>query len=156
MPTSDVPDAASARDRLSEELDQLRQQRSELATSMQDDERPGDGADQADTAERGSELAWVESRITEITDVLARDTGSGSAGSDDVVAVGRVVTLQFADGSRDSLLVGDIAFDAGQATVLTPDSPLGAAVLGRRVGDTVSYAAPDGPTQATVVELAAG
>jgi transcription elongation factor GreA len=38
----------------------------------------------------------------------------------------------------------------------SPSSPLGAALLGRNVGDTVEVAAPKGVWQATIVEIRAG
>ena len=142
------------RRQLEEELARLRTQRQELAGTLGTGDPRGDNADQADTVERASELTWIDDRITELTDILEHGTGdrppAGTAGQ---VEVGSQVVLEFSDGTRESLLIGDIALDTGQATVLTPDSPLGKSVLGHRVGDSVAYPAPSGPEQVTVVEI---
>jgi transcription elongation factor GreA len=37
--------------------------------------------------------------------------------------------------------------------MLTTDSPLGRALAGRHVGDTITYSAPDGEAQAEVVAM---
>ncbi len=146
--------AGPRRSQLEQELARLRTQRQEIAGTLGTDDPRGDNADQADTVERASELAWIEDRIAELTDLLEHGTGerppAGTAGQ---VEVGSEVVLEFSDGTRESLLVGDIALDTGHATVLTPDSPLGRSVLGHRVGDSVVYPAPSGPEQVTVVEI---
>ena len=55
-------------------------------------------------------------------------------------------------GSRE-LMNLDAAVDV---EVFSPQSPLGAAILGRKVGDTVSYTAPTGrPIEVTIVKVAA-
>jgi len=58
------------------------------------------------------------------------------------------VTARFADGSEETFLLGSrtAARESGdvELDVYSPDSPLGAAIAGHYVGDTVSYAAPSG------------
>ncbi|MFF9391813.1 GreA/GreB family elongation factor [Streptomyces griseoluteus] len=66
--------------------------------------------------------------------------------------MGTTVTLRFADGSTDTLHIGEIA-DVRDPQLVTSDSPLGRALLGRAPGDTVSYEAPDGAATAVVVSL---
>jgi transcription elongation GreA/GreB family factor len=41
----------------------------------------------------------------------------------------------------------------GGAGTVSPSSPLGSAVLGRRVGDTVDVQAPRGSWRATIIEI---
>jgi transcription elongation factor GreA len=146
------------RRQLEQELADLRSQRQYIAGTLGTDDPRGDNADQADTVERASQLTWIDDRITEITDILDHGLGAGrtAVGARDRVAVGNHVTLEFSDGSRDALLIGDIALDTGQATLLTPDSPLGRSVVGLRVGETVTYQAPSGPEQVTVIEIKPG
>ena len=72
----------------------------------------------------------------------------------DVVDVGSVVTIEFDDGERDEMRLDGVN-DGNPATV-TVQSPLGAAINGHRVGDTVSYQTPNGQThQATIIEIKA-
>jgi transcription elongation GreA/GreB family factor len=71
-----------------------------------------------------------------------------------VVGVGSTVTVRFADGTSRSVEIGQLAHDLDQELV-TSDSPLGHALLGRRAGDSVSYRTPAGPATAVVVSIAA-
>jgi len=61
------------------------------------------------------------------------------------VAQGQVVTVRFADGEEERFLLGSRE-EAAHASidVYSPTSPLGAAVLGRRVGEQVGFALPNG------------
>lgn len=73
---------------------------------------------------------------------------------DGVAVIGREVTVRQPDGltSRYELVIpgeGDIA-----AGLVSADSPVGAALVGRRVGDLVEVSAPAGAWTATVVEIA--
>ena len=72
-------------------------------------------------------------------------------GDPEVVAVGSRVVIE--DGDRGRLEI-EISGLGGQGTS-SPSSPLGAALLGHRVGETVEVAAPKGPWQATIVEISA-
>lgn len=155
MAGSDQPDdVGSPRARLDRELDDLRAQREEFAASVQRPDSPRDDADEAGALERDSQLQWVDERIAAVEGSIADGSGATSDRAEDGrVAVGRVVTVRFADGRDERLLVGDVNLDAGEARILTPDSPLGAAVLGRKVGATVNYTAPSGPTDVTVLSV---
>lgn len=72
----------------------------------------------------------------------------------DIVTMYSQLTLDIADGGRRTLAVcwpGDAEPEAGFVSVL---SPLGAALLGRRVGERVQWVTPDGRRhQAEIVAL---
>jgi len=59
--------------------------------------------------------------------------------------------IEDGDGGR---LEVEISGLGGNGTT-SPSSPLGAALLGRRTGETVEVAAPRGAWQATIVEIRA-
>ena len=86
---------------------------------------------------------------------VARDVGEVAVGGA-CVSPGDEVTVEFADGTRDSfVLVHPV-----EAT-LTDDrasiaSPLGSALLGRCVGDSVEVHAPNGPYTCTIVDRRLG
>jgi transcription elongation GreA/GreB family factor len=71
-----------------------------------------------------------------------------------VVGPGSTATVRFADGAQETVQIGDVAEPLDQ-TLVTTDSPLGRALLGHRVGDSVSYEAPEGRTTVTVLSLGA-
>lgn len=146
------------RRRLERELAGLRDQRHDLAADLVDEQPTGDGGDQAQLLERAADVARIDDRIAELTDLLAGgDTGGPTmADQQDVLPDGTRVTLRFADGTVEDLqvvLVTEEAAEQEQDRVLTVHSPLGQALAGRRVGDTVTYPTPEGEASAQVVAL---
>ena len=71
----------------------------------------------------------------------------------DVVGTGVVVTVDFGGGDTERFLVGSIEEAHGGVQVLTPTSPLGAALLGAKLGETVSYGSPAGVQKVTVAAI---
>src|SRR5215210_1002548 len=113
--------------------------------------------DEGDLRENGGyhaareEQGVQEARIRQLEDMLRRaQVGEASANADEV-APGTQVTIAF-DGDEsdtDTFVLGSRELlgldDAVDATnVYSPQSPLGAAILGRRRGDAVTYSAPNG------------
>ncbi|MCG2798053.1 MAG: transcription elongation factor GreA [Cellulomonas sp.] len=105
--------------------------------------------DEGDLKENGGyhaareEQAKQEARIRELQAKL-RNVQIGTPPDDGVVEPGMVVTADVA-GDEMVFLVGSREI-AGSADidVFSPTSPLGAAILGHKVGDSVSYEAPNG------------
>jgi transcription elongation factor GreA len=73
-------------------------------------------------------------------------------GGPDVVAVGSRVVVEDDSGERMQIEISSL----GGEGAVSPSSPLGAALVGRRVGETAEVRAPRGSWQATVVEIRAG
>jgi transcription elongation factor GreA len=142
-----------ARRALTEELEVLRSRRREFADGLGSDDFPGDRADQADAIERLSELQSIERRIDEVTRLLANGIDSEAPSPSGEVSVGSVVTLRYPDGTTDVLRVGTIV-EADDATVVTADSPLGVALLGRSAGQDIDWSTPTGQREARVVQVA--
>ncbi|MGH3737959.1 MAG: transcription elongation factor GreA [Micromonosporaceae bacterium] len=151
MSTTDRTDAGAwlsqdAHDRLKKELDELIANRSAIAAEINERREEGDlrenGGYHAAKEEQGKE----EARIRYLTDLL-RTARVGEAPKSDVVAPGSVVTVHF-DGDPDDaeqFLLGSREISATtDLTVYSPESALGAAILGRQPGETVSYTAPSG------------
>ena len=86
-----------------------------------------------------------EGRINELT-VKLRNAKILQAPKPGVVDNGSVVTLDLA-GRKAVYVLGsrDIAV-ATDYDVISPESPIGAAIKGKKKGDTVSYVAPNGRT----------
>lgn len=74
------------------------------------------------------------------------------------VALGAVVELEHDDGSLWYLLApagGGLSISAGSVvlTVVTPQSPVGQALLGRRLGDDVDIRTPQGVRECSIAAL---
>jgi transcription elongation GreA/GreB family factor len=145
------PISPRAREAIERDLAQLRAERAAVAATLHDVDSAGDRADQADELQRAEELSRLDHRIETLTLRLKQATVAGPPATD-VVGVGSTVSVRFADGSVEELEIGRMAEELDR-TLVTADSPLGRALLGRRAGDVVEYDTPQGRTTATVVSL---
>jgi transcription elongation GreA/GreB family factor len=119
-----------------------------------------DGRDSGDVANRALQEAALEimdARIAALElhvqqrDALEREPADAEL----VVKPGRVVDLSFGGGAPTRFLVEevlDVAAGAalGDIDLLTPRSPLGLALAGKKVGDTVTVTTPGGPATVEV------
>ena len=69
--------------------------------------------------------------------------GTPPVGESGVVGLGMLVTFDIA-GDEIKFLLGSREIASGDVDVYSEKSPLGAAVLGAKVGQTVTYTAPTG------------
>jgi transcription elongation GreA/GreB family factor len=68
--------------------------------------------------------------------------------------VGSRVTVRHADGEQESYELVAPGETEARLGRISPDSPLGAAMLGRRAGEVATMQTPAGPLEFTVVEVA--
>jgi transcription elongation factor GreA len=69
--------------------------------------------------------------------------------SSDVVGIGSVIDVETDDGQTMTVEISAV----GGAGTVSPTSPLGTALLGRKLGDTVDVQAPKGAWRATVKRI---
>ena len=117
-----------------------------LAQRVQELTRDGDVSDNAEYEDTKEELVMLEARAREIRDVLRRARVAPQDGTPDVVQFGSLVTLVDAEGAIETwTLVSPEEANMAQGKIST-SSPVGAALLGKRTGDTVTVNAPAGET----------
>jgi transcription elongation factor GreA len=128
---------ATRRDTLTARLTGLRAERDQALTETIP-VGDGDMADRATNVNGHVRLAMLEERIAIVEQELAafRETTTRSAGSG--VSVGDMLTLDLGDGP-ETFLLGSVDEATDSFDVITPNSPLGKALLGARVGSSVSY-----------------
>ena len=97
-----------------------------------------------------NEQGLLERKIT-ILRARLEDAVIVEGGDPEVVGVGSRVVIEDGDGGRLEVEISGL----GGNGRTSPSSPLGAALLGRRTGETVEVAAPRGAWQATIVEIRA-
>ncbi len=97
-----------------------------------------------------NEQGLLERRITILRSRLESAEIVEGAGTD-IVTVGHTIVVENEAGDRIEVELSPL----GGAGTASPTSPLGSAVVGKRVGDTVSVRAPRGAWQATIVEVRA-
>ncbi len=135
-----------AYDRLKTELDHLSGPgRTEIAKKIEAAREEGDLRENGGYHAAKEEQGKQEARIRQIRALLENaQVGEPAAADDGVVSVGMVVTVDLA-GDDTTFLLGsrEVAGDT-DLDVYSEKSPLGAAINGRRIGESVSYTAPNG------------
>ena len=86
-----------------------------------------------------------EARIRQLKHMLEHaHIGTPPAGESGVVGVGMLVTVDIA-GDEMKFVLGSREIEVGEdVDIYSEKSPLGAAVLGAKIGETVTYTAPNG------------
>jgi transcription elongation factor GreA len=107
-----------------------------------------DPADQADLMTVELDLAQVDARIRRLSDLLADEQQTHPAGA---LPRGATLVLDFGSGP-ETYRFGPLDVDDG-LDVVTPDSPLGHALVGAVAGQRVTYPTPRGPVSVTVVSI---
>lgn len=89
------------------------------------------------------EQGKMEARIRQLKHMLEHShIGAPPAGETGSVGAGMVITVEIS-GERMKFLLGSREIASGDLDVYSENSPLGAAVLGKKIGETVSYIAPN-------------
>ena len=134
-----------AYDRLAQELAELEgPRRTEIA------ERIAAARDEGDLKENGGyhaareEQGMNEARITDLQHLLKNAVVGEAPKDDGVVEAGMVVTISMAGKERTFLLGNREIAEGTELEVYSSDSPLGSAIYGSSVGQTLDYTAPNG------------
>lgn len=77
-----------------------------------------------------------------------------ASGDGTTVLAGSIVGITYeGDDEVEKYLIGSIEERQGDLDVISPGSPLGAALVGASLGDTVGYEAPGGLLKVTVASI---
>jgi len=143
--------------KLEEELQRLKVvERKEVAQKIKEAKAQGDLSENAEYDAAKEEQAEIEARIAKIENMLRNaevidedelDSSSVSIGS-------KVKVYDMKYKEEDTyLIVGSTEADPLDGKI-SNESPLGAALLGKRVGETFTVDAPEGPIKYKVVDIA--
>ena len=145
-----------AHDRLVEELEHLRSHgRIELADKIERAREHGDLKENAEYHAAKEEKAKMEGRIAQLFGILETAVIVEVGGSDRAIA-GSVVTLRYEDETDDEAekyLIGSIEERHDDLHVVSPQSPLGSQLIGKTLGDTVSFESPAGEQSVVILAI---
>ncbi|MGI9579497.1 MAG: GreA/GreB family elongation factor [Microthrixaceae bacterium] len=134
----------AAYDRLAAELEDLRTRgRIDLADRIERAREHGDLKENAEYHAAKDEKAKMESRIATVAQTL-EDAVVVELVATDEVGTGSVVSIRYDGDDEDETekyLVGSIEERHDDLDVVSPSSPLGAALIGHVAGDKVSFEA---------------
>lgn len=148
---SDTPETTwltqEAHDRLAAELEErTTARRTEITKRIEAARDEGDLKENGGYHAAKDEQGKNEARIRQLKHILGTATiGTPEVGEGEA-AHGMVVTIEFVGSTRTMTFLLGSREEAAHATVdvISPSSPIGAAVNGAHVGDTVGYVTPAG------------
>jgi transcription elongation factor GreA len=141
-------------DRLKAELDDLTTRgRIEIARLIERARELGDLSENGDYHAAKEDQGRMEARIRQLQATLDRAViVEGNGG--EAVAAGSVVAIRYeGDDDVERYLVGSIEERHDELSVISPGSPLGSSLLGRKAGEVVEYEAPGGRLKVEIVAV---
>ncbi len=146
----------AAYERLRAELDDLTTRgRIDIAATIQRAREMGDLSENADYHAAREDQGRMEARIRQLQ-ALVDNAVIVEGGDGGEVATGSIVSLRYeGDDEVERYLIGSIEERPDELPVISPQSPLGQALLGRSRGDTVEYQAPSGTLKVEIVDIGA-
>ena len=147
-----------AHQRLSEEYADLTTRgRVEIATQIEKARQLGDLKENSDYHAAKDAQGKMEARIRQLAAILeGAEIVDDQGGAGDSVAAGTIVGIRYeGDDDVERFLVGSIEEqpDDENVTVVSPDSPLGKELIGKKKGEVFAYDAPGGQLKVEIVEI---
>lgn len=136
-----------------EELTKVK--RPEVVTRVSDARNQGDLSENAEYVAAREELSFIDGRIDELEELLKQvslinEVHGSKAGS--AIELGSEVTLKI-DGKKEVYrVVGEWEADPAERKI-SHESPLGKALLGKKIGESVEVSAPAGKILYTIVSI---
>ena len=145
----------AAFDRLKAEYDELTTiGRVDIARKIETARELGDLSENGDYHAAKEEQGKMEGRIAHLAQMIENAEIVADTSGGDAVSAGSIVGIRYAgDDDVERYLVGSIEERHDDLDVVSPTSPLGSALIGAKVGDTVNYEAPGGTLAVEVVEI---
>ncbi|HFD40412.1 MAG TPA: transcription elongation factor GreA [Anaerolineae bacterium] len=140
--------------KLEEELEYLTTtRRAEVAAAIHEAKMDGDVSENAGYEEAKRQQAFVEGRIMTIQAMLENAVLIEQNGPSDTVRLGSTVTVQEEGWEPETYTVVGSAESAPGEGRISNESPLGKALLGHRVGETISFESPGGPVVMRILSI---
>lgn len=133
------------------ELEELKGRRGAIADKIAEARDYGDLSENAEYDSAREEQGLVESRIAEIEDVLL-NASIITATKSSTIKLGSKVELKTGKKSFEYHIVGPVEADPLNGKI-SNESPIGVALLGKKVGDTATITTPKGDISYEVVKL---
>ena len=140
---------------LETEVNKLKSEdRPRIIEAIKEARAQGDLSENADYDAARDEQAKIEARIQELEYMLEHAKIIEKV-SGDKVAVGTTVTVQYVDDDEEEeySIVGSMEADPFENKI-SNESPIGKAIMDRRVGDIISVESPNGSYDIKIVKIA--
>lgn len=154
MTSKQVPLTKGGLKKLEHELKELIDiRRPEVAQRIHDEKELVGAQNAPEYEDARSEQAWVEGRIADIQNLLQNAVIFEETHNHQTVSLGSHVEVKDHDGKEQTfLIVGGPEANPREGKV-SNESPVGSALLGKKVGDTAEVKAPAGTLTWTIVAI---
>lgn len=136
---------------LEAELEELKSRRGGIADKIAEARDFGDLSENAEYDSAREEQGLVESRIAEIEDILL-NAELIKAGGKTKVSLGSKVELKTGKKTVAYTVVGPVEADPLEGKI-SNESPIGVALMGKKVGDKVAIKTPKGEIEYEIVKI---
>jgi transcription elongation factor GreA len=119
-------------------------QKREVKERLQSAKTYGDAADGGEIGEAKDELLRLDRRINEIEYTLSHAKVVDAAARDGTVRIGSQVTIVDDTGETETWTIVEPAEASTRNRKISDQSPMGAAMFGKRAGDEIRVRAPGG------------
>jgi transcription elongation factor GreA len=133
-----------AYDRLADELERLLTvARSDIAKRIQEAREEGDLKENGGYHAAKEEQGKIEARINRLEEILATAQVGEAPKAHGVVQQGLVISVEL-NGSEKKFLLGSAEINDEDIEVYSPDSPIGSAIMGKKIGEQLDVFLPNG------------
>ncbi len=146
---------SEGQENLEKELDHLMTvRRKEVASQIHKASETGGTVDNAEYEEAKNEQAFVEGRISDLENILSNAVVASKAkSSKGAVQFGSSVTVVTDGGTKKLYKVVGSAEAAPLKGKISLESPVGSALMSRKVGDTIDVETPSGVVNLTIKKI---
>ncbi len=138
---------------LKDELESLKKEgRFEVAEKLKRAKEYGDLSENSEYAEAKESQARVETRIIELENILRNSQIIKKVSGRKTVEVGTTIKVEKNGKSFEYTVVGSNEANP-EANLISNESPLGRAFMGKKAGDTVEVEAPKGKVKYKIAEI---
>ncbi|MGK2966278.1 MAG: transcription elongation factor GreA [Tepidiformaceae bacterium] len=154
MSDKPVPLTREGKEKLEKDLAELRSERKVIAERIHDAQEQGTSQNDAEYDDAKQEQGMLEGRILEIEDILrrARLIDEDVAHASGRVQIGSGVEVEQDGKKRHYQIVGTPEADPTQGKI-SNESPVGSALLGHAVGETVEVLVPRGVSKMKILKI---
>lgn len=152
MADKPVPLTREGKAKLEDDLEELRAQRRAVAERIHNAQEQGTSQNDAEYDDAKMEQGMLEGRILEIEDILRRAVLIEGAPKTGRVALGSGVEVEQDGKKRRYQIVGAPEADPGNGKI-SNESPVGAALIGRAVGEVIDVNVPKGVIKVKVLKI---
>ena len=135
-----------AYDRLADELEYLLTvARGDIAKRIQEAREEGDLKENGGYHAAKEEQGKIESRINRLEEILATAQVGEAPKTAGIVQQGLVISVEL-NGSEKKFLLGSAEISDEDIEVYSPESPIGSAIMGKKIGEQLDVHLPNGKT----------